>query len=93
MPKAQVASASTAGRSDAFRAAPCVPSRSESALAPAQPLTNQRVARCQPIAIGDMVTFTARVAQATANTCRVFVTVRGRKAPELARALPVCPVR
>jgi acyl-CoA hydrolase len=32
----------------------------------------------QPIAIGDMVTFTARVAHASHNTCRVFVTVEVR---------------
>lgn len=32
----------------------------------------------QPINIGDMVTFTARVVHATANTCRVFVAVEVR---------------
>lgn len=39
----------------------------------------------QPISIGDLVTFTARLVHATEQTCRVFVTVEVRAAADPAR--------
>lgn len=39
----------------------------------------------QPIAIGDLVTFTARVVHATEFTCRVFVTVAVRDPSDIER--------
>ncbi len=39
----------------------------------------------QPISIGDLVTFTARLVHATSHTCRVFVTVEVRDATDPSR--------
>ena len=42
----------------------------------------------QPVALGDMVTFTARLVHATATTCRVNVTVEVRD-PKVPSQVPV----
>ena len=50
-----------------------------------EPLGIDEAVFLQPISIGDLVTFTARLVHATQHTCRVFVTVEVRDAADPGR--------
>lgn len=52
---------------------------------PVEPLGIDEAVFLQPISIGDLVTFTARLVHATEHTCRVFVTCEVRNAADPGR--------